>query len=161
MGRPRRHAEGAVTATAAGTSLPGIRIREATAADDDAVVALWDATGLIIPANDPHADIALCRTSPGSTILLAEDDIGALIGTVMAGSDGHRGWLYYLATDPQRQQHGIGRALVREAEAWLAGRGIAKVQLMIRNTNALVQAFYERIGYATEPRIVMSRRLRG
>ena len=112
------------------------------------------------PWNDPRADIALARRGPGSTVLIGKCD-GALAATVMVGHDGHRGWLYYLAVDPAQQRRGVGRAMTAAAEAWLVRCGIAKAELMIRPENERVQAFYEALGYAVEPRIVMSRRLDG
>ena len=76
-----------------------------------------------------------------------------------AGSDGHRGWLYYLACDPSRRRQGLARAMVRHAERWLAASlGIGKVQLMIRAGNEPVCDFYSRLGYEEEPRVVMARR---
>jgi ribosomal protein S18 acetylase RimI-like enzyme len=75
----------------------------------------------------------------------------------MTGSDGHRGWLYYVAVHPDHRGSGLGRAMVRHAERWLGRLGIAKVELMIRDDNDAVRGFYERLGFAVEPRIVMSR----
>ncbi len=70
---------------------------------------------------------------------------------------GHRGWLYYLAVDPAERGKGLGRRMVADAEGWLAGRGVGKVNLMIRQSNEAARGFYQAIGYACEPRIVMSR----
>lgn len=133
-------------------------------ADDDlaAVIALWRASGLLVPWNDPAADIAFCRGSPESELfvgLAAEVAARPLVATVMTGHDGHRGWLYYLAVHPDRRRRGLGRRMVARAEAWLAELGVGKVQLMIRSDNAAARGFYERIGYAQEDRIIMSRRL--
>ena len=136
-----------------------MQIRPYRDSDRDAVVALWEACDLLRPWNDPVADIALCVRTPTSALFVAEADAGALAGAVMAGSDGHRGWLYYLATEPAARRAGLGRALVRHAEDWLAGQGIGKVNLMIRVENEPVRAFYGRIGYEVEDRVVMARRL--
>ena len=139
-------------------------IRPYEDSDYDQVVALWGACGLLRPWNDPDKDIALCRRTASSELL-----VGALgknkasekiVAAVMTGSDGHRGWLYYLAVNQKFQRNGFARAMVRYAEDWLAGQGIRKVELMIRDGNEPVRAFYERVGYETEPRIVMSRRLK-
>lgn len=113
-----------------------------------------------MPWNDPVEDIALCRESGHGEILVAEGD-GGIVASVMVGHDGHRGWLYYLAVAPERRRGGLGRRMVAEAEAWLGARGVPKVELMIRDTNSEVAAFYARLGYIQEPRIVMSRRLDG
>ncbi len=144
-------------------SASSIHIR--TYVDDDFkdVVALWHACGLLRPWNEPASDIALCRSTASSELFVGlvgdNDNAIKLIATVMAGSDGHRGWMYYLAVDPALRYKGFAQAMVRYAENWLAALGISKVELMIRDDNEAVRSFYEKIGYAVEPRIVMSRRL--
>lgn len=139
--------------------MPPIRIRAYEDADFERVVTLWHACGLLRPWNEPAADIALCRSTAGSELFvgLSANDAKKLIATVMAGSDGHRGWMYYLAVDPDERHKGLARAMVRQAESWLAALGIRKVELMIRENNDAVRAFYEKIGYAVEPRVIMSR----
>jgi ribosomal protein S18 acetylase RimI-like enzyme len=129
-------------------------------ADESAVVALWEACGLTRPWNPPSGDIALLRGSGHGVILVAER-AGGVVGSVMVGHDGHRGWVYYLAVAPSCRHGGIGRRLMQAAEAWLRERGIRKVELMIRNTNSAVAAFYTRLGYGEEPVTVMSRWLDG
>lgn len=127
--------------------------------DDDVehVVALWHACGLTRPWNDPALDIADARRSRTSTVLVARDEAGVVVATAMAGYDGHRGWLYYVAVAPERQGSGLGRAAVAAAETWLRARGARKVQLMVRSTNAHVAAFYERLGYADQSTTVLGR----
>jgi len=130
--------------------------------DVNAVIGLWRASGLVVPWNDPAADIAFCRAAPESELfvgLAARAAARPLVATVMTGHDGHRGWLYYLAVDSDWRRRGLGRRMVARAEAWLAELGVAKVQLMIRGDNAAVRGFYDRLGYAEEDRIIMSRRL--
>lgn len=126
--------------------------------DDDlgAVDALWRACNLVVPYNHPADDIAACLAAPDCTLFVAED-AGTPVATAMAGYDGHRGWLYYVAVDPARRGEGIGRRIVAHAEAWLAELGVRKVNLIIRDENRDVQAFYRRLGYAAEPRVVMAR----
>jgi len=70
-----------------------------------------------------------------------------VIGTVMGGYDGHRGWVYYVAVDPAHQGAGVGRRLMNACEEWVRAHGIPKIQLMVRDTNAHVIAFYEALGY--------------
>lgn len=128
--------------------------------DLEAVPALWEACGLTRPWNPPLADIARARGRPNSEVLVAEAD-GRPVGTVMVGEDGHRGWIYYLAVDPGSRGRGLGRALVRAAEGWLAQRGIRKLELLVRSGNAAVKGFYERLGYREEPVSVLARWLDG
>lgn len=78
----------------------------------------------------------------------------------MIGHDGHRGWFYYVAAHPGHRQEGVGRLIVTAGESWLAGRGIAKAQLMVRDTNRQVVEFYERLGFEVAPRVVMSKWIR-
>src|SRR5262249_52532966 len=84
---------------------------------------------------------------------------GELAGTMLAGYDGHRGWLYRVAVRPRHQRHGVGTALVRHAEAELLRLGCPKINLQVRGTNAVVVAFYRKLGYAVEDIINMGRRL--
>ena len=116
-------------------------------ADVAAVIALWQACGLTRPWNDPTSDIALARREPHSTVLIGRDG-DAIVATAMVGHDGHRGWVYYVATDPDRRAKGYGRAIMNAAEDWLRAAGIAKLQLMVRRENAKAGAFYQSIGYA-------------
>jgi ribosomal protein S18 acetylase RimI-like enzyme len=81
-----------------------------------------------------------------------------ILGTVMAGWEGHRGWLNYLAVDPTARRAGIGRSLVREAEARLAALGCPKVNLQIRSSNREVVAFYRSIGYSVDDVVSMGKR---
>jgi len=135
-------------------------IRDYQETDRAALIALWQACDLTRPWNDPARDIATCVSKPESTILIGEIE-GGLAASVMVGHDGHRGWLYYLAVDPARQKAGLGRKLVAAAESWLQRRGIPKVMLMVRPENEKVRAFYEKLGYIDEPRVIFSRRLDG
>lgn len=104
-----------------------------------------------------HATAGRSSAGPGLPDADQPSGRGRLIGTVMVGHDGHRGWVYYLAVDPARQGEGIGRALMAAAETWLAQRGIPKVQLMVRATNASVVAFYERLGYDDQECLVLGK----
>ncbi len=79
----------------------------------------------------------------------------------MVGHDGHRGWLYYLAVDPDHQREGLGRLMTQIAEDWLRDRGVAKVMLMVRPENEAVRAFYQANGYDEQPRIVLAKWLDG
>ncbi|MFG1401046.1 GNAT family acetyltransferase [Xanthobacter sediminis] len=135
-----------------------ILIAHAEDGDIPALVALWERAGLTRPWNDPHADIALARRGPHSTILTGKAG-GTLLGSVMVGHDGHRGWVYYLGVEPARQRQGLGSLLLTAAEDWLRARAVPKLMLLVRPDNADVRAFYHAEGFIEEPRIVFSKRL--
>lgn len=136
------------------------RIRPCTDGDSEAIAALWRKTGLARPWNDPAQDIARCRQAPAAELFVAE--LGdAVVGSVMAGHDGHRGWVYYLAVDPDVQRQGLGRRLMRRAEKWLETAGAPKVQLMVRTDNAPVRAFYDTLGYADSEVVTLEKWLDG
>ncbi|KMO30561.1 GNAT family acetyltransferase [Methylobacterium aquaticum] len=121
-------------------------IREIEDADVPAVIALWHEAGVARPWNDPVTDIAFARRGPHGTVLVAERE-GRIVASAMAGEDGHRGWLYYVAVSPGQQGGGLGRRIVEAGEAWLAARGVWKVQLLVRRDNAGVVGFYDHLGY--------------
>lgn len=135
-------------------TVPGIGI--AGAADAGAVIALWRDCGLTRPWNDPARDFALAIEGATSTILLLRDE-GGLAASVMAGFDGHRGWVYYLAVAPGRRRQGLGGAMMAAAEAWLRERGAPKIQLMVREDNADALAFYEALGLERQRVVTLGR----
>jgi ribosomal protein S18 acetylase RimI-like enzyme len=141
-------------------SLATLSIAPIEDADVVDVIDLWQRCGLTRPWNDPAADIALARRGPNSTLLIGRDG-GAIVATAMVGHDGHRGWVYYVAVDPDRRISGHGRAIMNAAEQWLRQAGIAKLQLMVRPDNAKVQAFYESLGYDEQERIIYAKWLDG
>jgi ribosomal protein S18 acetylase RimI-like enzyme len=134
-----------------------MRIRQYRDDDLERVEALWRACNLIVPYNDPGADIAFCQSTGHGEMFVGEDEFGVVIATVMVGHDGHRGWVYYLAVDPERQRSGLGARMIRHAEAWLCALGVRKVQLLIRESNIGAASFYDRLGYERSPVIVMQR----
>jgi ribosomal protein S18 acetylase RimI-like enzyme len=144
----------------AAKTIPTLAIADIADADVAAVIALWQACGLTRPWNDPASDIALARRGPNSTVLVGRDG-AAVVATVMVGHDGHRGWVYYVATDPDRRAKGYGRAIMNAAEDWLRVAGIAKLQLLVRRDNARAGAFYQSIGYAEAQTIVFAKWLDG
>jgi ribosomal protein S18 acetylase RimI-like enzyme len=124
------------------------------------VIALWQRCDLTRPWNDPAGDIALARRGEHSTVLVGR--VGsAIMATAMVGHDGHRGWVYYVAVDPDSQGNGFGRAIMTAAEDWLRQTGIAKMQLMVRPDNKKVQAFYESLDYDEQERIIYAKWLDG
>ena len=92
-------------------------------------------------------------------LLLVAGHGGRVVGTVMAGYEGHRGWIHYLGVVPDLQRGGLGRALMADAERRLIALGCQKINLQVRGDNAVVVAFYERLGFEVEPRISMGKRL--
>lgn len=135
-------------------------IRVFETADTEPVVALWEACGLTRHWNDPRADIARKLTVQPDLFLVAVDrEARHVVGSVMAGYDGHRGWLYYLASAPDRRGEGIGRALAAEAELRLTARGCPKVQLMVRAENEQAVTFYTAQGYEVSDVSMLGRRL--
>jgi ribosomal protein S18 acetylase RimI-like enzyme len=130
---------------------------DATAEVRSAVVALWEACGLTRPWNPPDRDLGDALAGTTSTVLVALSEEGAgIVGSVLAGFDGHRGWLYYLAVAPQARGTGLARTLVTTAEAWLAGRGARKVQLMVREGNP-AESLYPHLGYERQDTVVYGR----
>jgi ribosomal protein S18 acetylase RimI-like enzyme len=131
--------------------------RTAVPEDEPQLVALWRACDLVAPYNDPAADFRFACAGPCSDVLVREDETGRIGGSVMVGHDGHRGWLYYLASALDGRGSGIGRQMVDAAEDWLRQRGVVKAQLLVRETNTKVVSFYEHLGYEVAPRVVMSK----
>ena len=133
-----------------------LNVRNAVAQDEPEVVQLWRDCGLVASCNDPGADFRFACAGPASTVLVGVDK-EQIIGTVMVGHDGHRGWLYYVACSMHRRNVGVGRKMVASAEDWLRIRGVLKVHLMVRETKAEVTGFYQRLGFEFMPRIAMSK----
>jgi ribosomal protein S18 acetylase RimI-like enzyme len=134
-----------------------LTVRCAAVEDEDEIVALWRACDLVVPYNDPVADFRFALAGACSDVLVAVDEAGGILGSVMLGHDGHRGWIYYLASAPAWRGKGIGKSMVQAAEDWLVQRGVAKLQLMVRDTNTQVVGFYENLGFEVAPRVVMSK----
>ena len=124
-----------------------LNIRPFQTADKDRVIDLWHRCNLVVPWNDPEKDIAAkCRAQPELFFVGTVDD--RIVATAMAGYDGHRGWVYYLAVDPDCQRRGFGRQMMARVEQDLKAMGCIKINLQVRATNPSVIAFYERIGFS-------------
>lgn len=130
--------------------------------DDDvpAVIAMWERCELTRPWNDPAGDIALARRGDNATILVGRHN-DTIVASVMVGHDGHRGWVYYVAVDPDHRGREYGRTIMAAAEDWLRQRGIVKLMLLVRSDNAKVQAFYETLDYVEQDRILYAKWLDG
>lgn len=139
-----------------------MRIRPFEPADTEAVVNIWEASGLTRPWNDPRRDIARKLRVQPELFVVAESpqtESGVVVGTAMAGFDGHRGWIHYLAVLPEFQGQGIGTALLAECELRLSRIGAPKIQLMIRPENDAVVNWYIRHGYGYVPTTVLGKRI--
>jgi ribosomal protein S18 acetylase RimI-like enzyme len=139
-----------------------LRIRSYEAGDEAAVVALWQACGLVRPWNDPHKDIARKLTEQPELFLIGtvlEGGAQQLAATAMVGFDGHRGWVYYLAVAPGRQRLSIGRGMMARAEELLLARGCPKINLLVRSSNTGVIDFYKKLGYAQDEAVSLGKRL--
>jgi ribosomal protein S18 acetylase RimI-like enzyme len=137
---------------------PGPVIRPFEDADETAVVALWQRAGLVRPWNDPGKDIRRKRAEQPELFGVMVEG-GEIVGTVMAGYEGHRGWINYLAVDPSRQKGGLGRRLMDWSEARLRERGCPKINLQVRQGNEAVLAFYAALGYADDKVVSLGKRL--
>lgn len=131
-------------------------VEELSPGDREAAARLWTETALTRPWNDPRADFDRALRGSSSTVLGVRHR-GRLVATAMVGHDGHRGWVYYLAVDPSRRRTGLGAEMVQAAEEWLRQTGTVKIQLMVRDSNASVTAFYEGLGYTDAGVRVLSR----
>lgn len=141
-------------------STSNLAVGEAEDADVPAIVALWERCALTRPWNDPHADIVRARQGPNSSVLVGRNG-PSVVATIMVGHDGHRGWVYYVAVDPDHRMKGHGRTVVAAAEDWLRERGIEKLQLMVRPDNPHAQAFYETLDFEAQERVVYAKWLDG
>jgi ribosomal protein S18 acetylase RimI-like enzyme len=124
-----------------------LSIRSMADGEEQAVITLWRRAGLTRPWNDPQNDLAFARGKITSDVLVAvADDV--IVASAMVGHDGHRGVMYYVAVDPDRQGQGLGRRIVEGAEQWLLARGVWKINLLVRQGNEKVLGFYDGLGYA-------------
>lgn len=142
----------------AGDAMPTIRTYN-NATDREGVKALWRTVfGYETAHNEPGLAIDK-KLAVGDGMLLVAAQGEAIVGSVMAGYDGHRGWLYAVAVHPSQQRRGLGSRLVAAAEAALVQVGCMKINLQLLDTNHATAAFYESLGYRVEPRISMGKLL--
>ena len=127
---------------------------------DDAieVIDLWRECGLIVPWNNPQTDIERKYTDSADLFFVGELE-NELVASCMAGYDGHRGWIYFLAVKKSRRRKKLASVLVKHVEAELIKLGCPKLELMVRKTNNKVISFYKSIGFDPDPVIVLSKRL--
>ena len=136
-----------------------MQIRVFRESDESAVIELWRAVSpCTAPHHDPATSIRKKLAVDPELFFVAEMD-GAVVGTVMGGYDGHRGWIYSVAVRSAHRRQGIGTALMRRGEAALAERGCLKINLQVLTSNPAAVPFYETLGYCVEERISMGKRL--
>ena len=134
------------------------KIRPYQASDESAVIELWHHCNLVVPQNEPKKDIEM-KLKVQAGLFFVGTVSGRIVATVMAGYDGHRGWIYYLAVDPDYQQQQIGRRVMEKAESALKNRGCPKINLQVRTSNQAVISFYERLGFTNDDVIGLGKRL--
>lgn len=133
-------------------------IRSYQPQDETAVVQLWLQCNLVVPQNNPERDIKRkLRVNPEWFLVGVLG--GHIVATCMAGYEGHRGWINYLAVSPHHRRQGIGTRIMEEAEKKLSAAGCPKINLQVRETNRAVIQFYERMGYTRDLVVSMGKRL--
>ncbi|MGL4928973.1 MAG: GNAT family acetyltransferase [Plesiomonas sp.] len=126
--------------------------------DFEEVLTLWDRCDVLRPWNDPEIDIER-KVHTGVDLFLVAEVAGEVIGTIMGGYDGHRGWVTYLAVHPDYRGRGIANALVNRVEKKLIARGCPKIHLLVREENQSVINMYEKLGYEIQDTICLGKRL--
>ena len=133
-------------------------IRPFKEGDEEALVSLWNMCKLTVPWNNPYKDIARKLKVQAELFLMGY--LGdKLIASVMAGYDGHRGWINYFAVHPDFQARGYGKQLLTNVENGLRELGCPKINLQIREGNDKVFSYYQKLGFVEEKRISMGKRL--
>ena len=140
------------------SDLMDLCVRPYRLSDQAAVIAIWDACGLVRPWNDPKKDIARKLAIQPEMFLVGVAG-ERVVATVMAGYDGHRGWAYYLGVAPGDQGLSYGRTLMLETERLLLAKGCPKISLQVRTSNARVVEFYKKLGYVVDETVSLGKRL--
>lgn len=135
-----------------------MEIRNYESGDERGLVALWSACNLLNPKNDPVKDIRR-KLDSGNGWLLVGVENGTVVASVMAGYEGHRGWINYLAVSPDLRRRGYGERILKAAEANLKRAGCPKINLQVRRSNREVIGFYGKMGYLDDEVISLGKRL--
>jgi ribosomal protein S18 acetylase RimI-like enzyme len=138
--------------------MASVLVRSYKESDEARVIELWTFGGLVRPWNDPKKDIERKLKVQGDLFLVAELE-GTVVGVLMAGYEGHRGWVNYMAVDIGQRRRGIGTALMRDAERRLRALGCPKINLQVRLENSGVHAFYAALGFDVDEVVSMGKRL--
>ncbi len=135
-----------------------VNIRSFQNADEPAVIALWENCGLLRPWNDPKRDIQRKQKVQPEMFLVGLLDEN-LVATVMAGYEGHRGWINYLAVAPEHRKQGLGRIIMAAAEGLLEKADCPKINLQVRGINTAALDFYRKLGYQVDDVVSLGKRL--
>ena len=135
-----------------------MKIRIFCEQDRQPIIQLWQDCNLTRPWNDSDKDISRKIAFQSELFLVAEDK-GQVMASAMAGYDGHRGSVFYLAVSPEYQQQGIGKQLMREIENRLYELGCPKLNIVVRSTNDKVLEFYQKLGYMPDDIVSLGKRL--
>jgi ribosomal protein S18 acetylase RimI-like enzyme len=135
-----------------------MEIRTFRTDDEPSVIALWESCGLVRPWNNPRKDIARKLAVRPDLFLVGIVD-GRIVATAMAGYEGHRGWINYVAVAPDEQRRGLGRAIMKEVESRLHAAGCPKINLQVRSSNTEVIDFYRALGYLEDDVVSLGKRL--
>ena len=135
-----------------------MKIRTFQPADEAAVITLWKECGLVRPQNDPKADIRR-KLAVAPELFLVGEINGQIVASAMAGYEGHRGWINYLAVAPPLQKLGYGRQIMARAEELLLALGCPKINLQVRTANEQVIEFYKRLGFTQDDVVSLGKRL--
>jgi ribosomal protein S18 acetylase RimI-like enzyme len=135
-----------------------MNIRPFQNSDESAVIDLWQKCNLVRSVNNPKKDIQRkLAVNPDLFLVGLIDD--KLIATVIAGYEGHRGWINYLAVHLEYRRQGYARQIMVEAEKLLRGLDCPKINLQVRTSNSEVMEFYRRIGYSVDDVVSLGKRL--
>lgn len=135
-----------------------LNIRPYTPGDEKAVIRVWHDSNLLAPQNNPLYDIARKLSINPEWFLVGVLE-GEIVSTCMAGYEGHRGWINYLAVSPRYQRRGIGTLMMQAAEGELIAAGCPKINLQVRESNTQVIQFYESLGYSIDRVVSLGKRL--
>jgi ribosomal protein S18 acetylase RimI-like enzyme len=138
-----------------------MEIRPYEEADEAAVAALWREVFPDEPAHNVPEEVIARKLGVQRELFFVAVEGGGVVGTAMAGYDGHRGWVYAVAVKPSHRRRGVGAALMARVEEGLRAAGCPKLNLQVRASNRQAVAFYERLGYAVEDRVSMGKLLAG
>ena len=135
-----------------------MQIREFIEKDTKAVIDLWVKCRLVVSWNNPQKDIER-KLKVGRDLFLVGTSDNKIVATVMGGYEGHRGWINYLAVDPDFRKNGYGRLIMEEVERRIRAKGCSKINLQVRATNKAVIQFYQSLGYSDDHVIGLGKRL--